>query len=71
MTAKRETPIEKLVRISGGAPVIAAKLGVSHQFVYVCLGRGWFPPARAKALEKLYGVPRKKLMKPALVDLLN
>lgn len=72
MTAKKkETPIEKLLRISGGVPAIAVKLKISHQFVYVCVNRGWFPAPRAQKLEALYGVPRKQLMNPELVDLYN
>ncbi len=63
--------IEKLLRVSGGAPSIAKALKVSHQFAYVCINRGWFPAPRAKKLEALYGVPRKKLMNPELLELLG
>lgn len=71
MARKEETPIERLLRASGGAPAIAAALDVSHQFIYVCIGRGWFPPLRAKQLEKKYGVPRTALMNPELVESLS
>lgn len=68
---KKETPIEKLLRVSEGVPKIAEKLKISHQFCYVCIERGWFPPKRATQLEKLYGVPRKQLMNPELVAVLS
>lgn len=72
MTAKKkETPVQKLLRVSGGVPAIAKALGISHQFGYECINRGWFPAPRAKKLEDLYGIPRKKLMNPELVDLYN
>jgi hypothetical protein len=71
MTTKKETPVEKLLRVSGGAPAIARKLKISRQFVLVCVGRGWFPAPRAKQLEAFYGVPRRGLMNPELLDLLN
>jgi len=70
MTAK-ETPIQKLVRVSGGSNNLTTKLKVSRQFVNLCLQRGWFPPKRAAKLEELYGIPRKKLMNPELLQLLG
>lgn len=72
MTApKKETPIEKVVRLAGGPRPLAKALKIRHQFIYVCLARGWFPPKRATQLEELYGVPRKKLINPQLAELLS
>lgn len=71
MAKKKEDPVETLMRVSGGTSNIAAALGVSRQFVRVCINRGWFPAVRAKILEKRYGVPRQQLMNPELLELLN
>lgn len=70
MTAK-ETPVQKLLRVSGGSAEITRKLKISRQFVNLCIQRGWFPPKRAAKLEELYGIPRKKLMNSELLDLLG
>jgi hypothetical protein len=71
MTAKKETPIDKVVRLAKGVPELAAALNVSHQFIYQCIGKGYFPPKRAKQIEKKYGVPRLELMNPEIVKALN
>jgi DNA-binding transcriptional regulator YdaS (Cro superfamily) len=64
------TGIKKAVDLAGGANVLAHKLGVSHQAIYVWLRKGWVPPQRAIELEKLFGIPRAELFKPELAALL-
>ena len=56
---------------AGGAPALAAALKVSHQIVYIWVKRGWVPLARAVQIEKKYGVPRDKIIKPQLAELLS
>ena len=60
------TGIEKAIDKAGGASPLAAKLGVSHQAVYVWLRNGWVPSKRAIELERLFDIPRVELFKPEL-----
>jgi DNA-binding transcriptional regulator YdaS (Cro superfamily) len=63
------TGIQKAIDIVGGANALAAKLGVSHQAVYVWLRKGWVPSQRALEIEKLFDIPRVELFKPELAAL--
>jgi DNA-binding transcriptional regulator YdaS (Cro superfamily) len=63
------TGIQKAIDIVGGANALAAKLGVSHQAVYVWLRKGWVPAQRAIEIEKLFDIPRVELFKPELAAL--
>jgi DNA-binding transcriptional regulator YdaS (Cro superfamily) len=63
------TGIKKAIEMAGGANPLAAKLGVSHQAVYVWLRNGWVPAQRALEIEKLFDIPRADLFKPELVAL--
>lgn len=60
------TGIKKAVDLAGGASILAHKLGVSHQAVYVWLRNGWVPAQRALEIEKLLDIPRVDLFKPEL-----
>ena len=62
--------LNTVVEKAGGAPALAAHLGVSHQIVYAWVKRGWVPLARAVQLEKKYKVPRDKLINPELAKFL-
>jgi hypothetical protein len=59
--------IEKI----GGARETAAYLKLSHQAVYAWVKRGFAPTKRAAQIERKTGIPRKKLINPKLVKLLN
>lgn len=63
--------IEKAVEAAGGVLPLATALGVSHQAVYKFLRQGWVPPIRAVEIELLYGVPRRELVSPRLLDLVD
>ena len=63
------TGIQKAIDMAGGANALAAKLGVSHQAVYVWLRKGWVPAHRALEIEKLFDIPRVELFKPELTAL--
>jgi len=63
------TGIQRAIDMAGGANPLAAKLGVSHQAVYVWLRKGWVPAQRALEIEKLFDIPRADLFKPELAAL--
>jgi len=63
------TGIKRAVELAGGANALAAKLGVSHQAIYVWLRKGWVPSQRALEIEKLLDIPRVDLFKPELAAL--
>ncbi|NYT44587.1 helix-turn-helix domain-containing protein [Alcaligenaceae bacterium] len=63
--------VEAAVVAAKGQTLLAAHLGVSQQAISKWLRRGWVSPTRAQEIEALYGIPRKKLMNPKLVALLQ
>jgi DNA-binding transcriptional regulator YdaS (Cro superfamily) len=63
------TGIKRAVDLAGGASLLAHKLGVTHQAVYVWLRKGWVPPQRALEIEKMFDIPRVELFKPELAAL--
>lgn len=65
------TGIEKAVERADGAVPLAAKIGVSHQAVFQWIKRGWVPLSRAIQIEGTYGIPRRELLKPELVEALE
>lgn len=65
------TGIDRAVEMAEGAVPLAAKLGVSHQAVFQWVKRGWVPLARAIEIESIYGIPRRTLLKPELVEALE
>lgn len=65
------TGIYKAVEAAGGASLLAEKLKVSRQYVYLCLQKGYVPIKRAVQIEKLYGVPRQTLIDPDIASLVN
>lgn len=62
--------ISTVLEKAGGARPLAVFLGVSPQAVYDWVHRGWFPPARARQIERKFKVPRIKLVNPKLAKLL-
>lgn len=65
------TGIDRAVEMADGAVPLAAKLGVTHQAVFQWIKRGWAPLQRAIQIEGIYGVPRRELLKPELVEALE
>lgn len=54
-----------------GQVQLAEELGVSQQLISRWVIRGWVPPERVVEIEALYGISRKLLLKPSLVDLVG
>lgn len=69
--ADEPTGIDLAVAKAGGQAKLAEELGVSQQLISRWVLRGWVPPERVVEIEALYGVPRKQLLKPSLVDLVE
>lgn len=65
------TGIRKAVNLAFGVPRLAEALGVSKVAVYIWLRRGWVPALRAVEIETLYGVPRRELVSPRLLHLVD
>jgi len=66
-----KTGIEEAVLAAGSQSNLARRLGVSQQFISTCLRRGYVPTRRAVEIEAQFGVPRKRLLNPRLVDLVD
>ena len=62
--------IDTAVEKAGGVRQLALKLGVTRQAIAKWQHRGWVPIARAMEIERLFGVPRQDLLKPAIALLL-
>ena len=70
-TTPQETGIQEAVRLAGGQRQLADSLGVSKQAVQQMVARGWAPANRAVEIEAQFGVDRKRLIDPSLVELLS
>lgn len=69
-----DTPIsgiQEAADIVGGPVALAARLGISRQAVHNFVRRGFVPLRRAIEIEAQTGVDRKRLVDPAIVDLLT
>lgn len=62
--------IEDAIVAAGGRNPLAQQLGVTVQALCQWVQRGWVPAQRALEIERLYGVPRARLLKPELAALL-
>lgn len=73
MTTKEErvAAIDQAITRGGGIVRFCKGMNITHQSVYAWRERGWVPPERAIVIESVFGIPREKLMNPALVDLIN
>lgn len=71
MNYSEERPIDEVVKLAGSQTKLALALGVSQQAVSIWVRRGWVPHERARELESLYGVPRKSLIDPRLIDIVS
>lgn len=58
------------VEAAKGQVKLAEALGVTQQSVSKWVRRGWAPVQRAAEIEHLTGVPRVRLVKPQLANLL-
>ena len=66
-----KTGIQEAVEKAGDQKTLAAQLGVTQQNVSWWVGRGFVPLDRAVEIEAQYGVDRRRLVDPKLVDLLS
>jgi transposase-like protein len=66
-----ENAIQDAIEAAGGVTALARALGVTHQAVYEWKRAGWCPPLRAVEIELQYGVPRRRLMNPRLLDIVD
>lgn len=69
--ALRETGIQAAIRVAGSQDKLAEMMGCSQQVVSEWLARGYAPADRVIEMESLTGIPRERLLKPSLVELLS
>lgn len=63
--------IDEAVEAAGSQEKLAQALGVTQQSVAKWVKRGYVPLDRAREVEGMYGVPRKALVNPRVVELLS
>jgi DNA-binding transcriptional regulator YdaS (Cro superfamily) len=63
--------IDDAVDAAGSQEKLAHALGVTQQSVAKWVKRGYVPLDRAREVEGLFGVPRKALVDPRVVELLS
>lgn len=66
-----ENAVDAAIRAAGTQVNLAQVLGVTQQAISMWRRRGWVSPLRAQEIEALYGIPRTRLMKPRLVELMG
>lgn len=71
MNTEKQTGIVDAVAHAGGQQKLAAELGVSQQNVSKWVQRGFVPVQWVVPVEQATGIPRDRLIDPALVDLVN
>ena len=64
------TGIEQAIHAIGSQAKLAEALGCSQQNVSMMLRTGYAPIKWVRAIEQATGVPRDRLINPALADLL-
>ena len=67
---KNREYFQRIVDAEGSQERAAAKIGVSQAALSRWVLRGWCSPKRAKQIEELWGVPRRYLVHPDVVDAL-
>lgn len=60
------TGLYRAVNAYGAVSKLAKAMGVSRQWLYMALQKGYVPPPRAVEIEKLTGVPARELVDPKL-----
>jgi len=69
--SQQHNGIAEAVERAGGQVKLAQALGVTQQFISSCRRRGYVPPRRAVEIEAQFGIPRRRLINPRLVDLVD
>jgi DNA-binding transcriptional regulator YdaS (Cro superfamily) len=70
LRAQKTFPLIK-GRPVGRQTALARVLGVKPQAVQRWSRLGYTPPDRALKIEELYGIPRRELIDPALIELIG
>lgn len=67
------TGIEQAVKMAGGQAELASLLdpAVTQQAISKWVTRGWVPTERAAEIEKLWAIPLRDLVSPALVEVVK
>ncbi len=65
------TGIYRAQAVAGGVAKLAKLMGVSRQYAYAALQKGYLPPERAKQVSQLTGIPTRELIDPKLVKLVG
>ena len=71
MTEQTVSGIARAVAEAGSQRRLAQVLGVSQAEIWRWVKRGWAPARHVVAIEATYGVPRRDLLRPEFVDLLD
>ena len=71
MTELPNPALVDLVGNAGGVKQLANDLGVSRQYAYACVHKGYLPPKHAIYAAALYDVDRAKLVDPMLLPFLE
>lgn len=67
----RLASINEAISRGGGIVAFARKLGLSHQAVTGWRKAGHMPPDKALLVEQLFGVPRRAVIHPSMLKLLD
>jgi len=63
--------VDDLLTAAGGTQdLLAAAMGCTQQTVSLWMKKGYMPPERAKEAEGMFGIPKHRLVNPALLELL-
>lgn len=65
------TGVEQAIALAKGPSALGRLLGVSRQRVQNWRRQGYAPLDRVVEIEALTGVPRKKLIAPAILDIMS
>lgn len=70
MSTAAETGVQEAIRKVGGQRALGELVGASQQAVAKWARKGWVPVGRVVEVEQVTGVPRDRLVKPQLANLL-
>ena len=68
---KARSGIAQAIELAGGQEPLAQRLGVTKQAVQKWAQRGYVPPRRVVEIEAEYGIKRRDLIDPRLMDLVS
>lgn len=71
MSEQQNSGVADAIRAAGGQGSLARKVGVSQQAVSQWVKRGWVPMEHIVEVERLFGVPRARLINPKHLELVG